>query len=126
MLSWLGGESDVEELDPVVISGDDAVAAGLIAKVDTKEVAPAAPESSKSSNETATKGGPKWRRPKGTGQLPPVRGGHAATASCDGKAMVLFGGADRVPTPYNVSLAGEVGTGIGGFRDCFSSLGSSE
>lgn len=47
--------------------------------------------------------GAKWRRPKGTGQLPAVRGGHAATSTCDGKAMVLFGGADRTPTPYNVS-----------------------
>ena len=44
----------------------------------------------------------KWQHPKGTGKKPERRGGHAAAATCDGKCMVLFGGADREPKPYNV------------------------
>ena len=48
--------------------------------------------------------GSKWKNPKGSGTVPAPRGGHAAAAACDGKSMVMFGGADREPTPYNVPL----------------------
>jgi len=81
----------VEELAPIVVDSTGAC--------QQQEAPPSGAEPT--SEAPAKPKDSKWRRPKGDGQIPARRGGHAAAASSDGKRMVLFGGADREPTPFN-------------------------
>ena len=94
---------EVEVLDPITITADEFAAMGTEPKHKGAGLTAAsgnAPVATKAKGPTPKS--LKWQHPKGIGQRPAKRGGHAAAATRDGKGMVLFGGADRDPKPYNV------------------------
>ena len=84
------------------MSAEEFAAMNTELKQKSKGAAAAAAASANAKAKGPTPKGLKWQHPKGIGTKPAARGGHAAAATQDGKTMVVFGGADRVPKPYNV------------------------